>query len=108
MDGGSSPSWVQVFGLLLGGGAVVELLRAFFGKRKQRADATDVIANAAAQAVGVQGDVIERLQQQVQALVLEVDILRRENAEQRSTIQRLEALVSRLEAALGGRQDDGR
>ena len=103
--------WAKVFGLLLGGGAAVEILRALFGRRKMRADATDVLAHAAAQTVGAQGDVIERLQQQVQALILEVDILRRENAEQRATITRLELLVARMEKALDfdhGREGDGR
>ena len=106
MDDGVT--WAKVFALLLGGGAAVEVLRAFFGKRKARADATDVIANAAAQAVGAQGDVIERLQQTVQALVLEADSLKRENAALRAEIAELRSLVSRLEVALSTKQDDGR
>lgn len=101
-------SWVEVFGLLLGGGAVVELLRQLFGKRKARADASDVITQAAQRAVGVQDDVIERLQQTVQALVLEADSLKRENAALRTEIAELRSLVARLEAALATRADDGR
>jgi len=99
---------MQVFVLLLGGGATVEILRAIFGKRQARATATDVITQAAQRAVGVQDDVIERLQQTVQALVLESDSLKRENAALRIEIAELRTLVARLERALGARQDDGR
>ena len=92
----------------LGGGTLAQAVNAWAGRRKTRADATSVIVQAAAGAIGVQEDVIERLQQQTQALVLEADNLRREVAALRTenaTLHRevadLKLLLVRLEQTLG-------
>ena len=105
----------QIMLAVLGGGALVELIRSLFGRRKMVVDVAQVIAQAAATTVGAQDDVIERLQQQAQALVLQVDNLRHENGELRSSVDtlhtenavlrlevaELKTLVLRLEAAIG-------
>lgn len=98
---------VTVVVAALGGGTVAKVIDSMTGRRKVRADATSVIVQAATGAIGVQEDVIERLQQQTQALVLEADNLRREvaslrseNANLHTEITALKRLVAELHSAL--------
>ena len=91
----------------LGGGSLAKFVDVLAGRRKSKADEADVITKAAATAVGVQEDVIERLQQQTQALVLEADNLRREvaalrkeNATLHTEIASLKQVLAELRAAL--------
>jgi hypothetical protein len=78
------------------------------GRRKSDADTTETITKAA-------GHMIEQLRQELQRLTLEVDILRRENAEYRLTLDRQtvqldrqEQLIRALEAKVAAVGDDGR
>jgi hypothetical protein len=63
------------------------------GRRKTDADTTETIAKAA-------GEVVEQLRQELQRLILEVDILRRENAALKAETDELKALVIDLRRSL--------
>ena len=63
------------------------------GRRRTDADTTETIAKAA-------GEVVEQLRQELQRLILEVDILRRENAALKAETDELKALVIDLRRSL--------
>ena len=79
-----------------GVGAAISLaIVAWFlgGRNKTGADTTETIAKAA-------GEVVEQLRQELQRLILEVDILRRENAALKAETDELKALVIDLRRSL--------
>lgn len=88
----SDASIVGILGLVA---SIALAIVAWFlgGRRRTDADTTETIAKAA-------GEVVEQLRQELQRLILEVDILRRENAALKAETDELKALVIDLRRSL--------
>ena len=97
--------WPEILTLVIGGGLAAKALEVATGRRKARADTADTMTEAAESNVRAAVEIVAEFKEQVtvlrqqnQYLVLEIDNLRKENAELREVVEALRIEVVQLKA----------